>query len=79
MVSIFYWVFSFIQVLLTTLVNTTSAKMKPNLFSDGQLSFLQLREASSIESQLSEKDLMALESNLKELFLSQINGRKKVI
>jgi len=53
--------------------------MKPNLFSDGQLSFLQLREASSIESQLSEKDLMALESNLKELFLSQINGRKKVI
>ena len=48
------------------------------MFENGQLSFLQIREASSIESSLSAQEILTLENNLKELFLTQMNGRKKV-
>lgn len=43
----------------------------------GPLSFISLNEKESVESKLSEAEIMRLETSLKEMFLSQLQSKKR--
>jgi len=69
---------SLFQIALTTLENTSHAKLHKHFLKDGQVSFLQIKDAISLESSLTAEEVLNLENSLKEMFLHQINERKKV-
>ncbi len=56
----------------------TNSNISYNPQKNGPLSFLELKSASSLENSLSSTELINLENNLKNLFLSQLTGRRKV-
>ncbi len=50
----------------------------PNLANNGPLSFIETQEKVSLENSLSHTEVLKLESSLKEMFLKQMNERKRV-
>jgi len=59
-------------------IDKTQSTNIGNDFKNGQLSFIEVQSGFKIENSLTSKELMTLENSLKEMFLNQLNNRRKV-
>jgi len=67
-------------MILSSHIFETNAQNKLTIYTKnnpGPLSFISLNEKESIESKLSEAEIMRLETSLKEMFLSQLQSKKR--